>query len=80
MNANPCIYALNLYVQEGDVVNNNTNVFKKGAMITIVTDTETELKETIIWANETFDIISTGQNSMIYEKVSKEEIINYYNQ
>lgn len=75
---NKNIYALNLYVEKGEEVKNSTNVFKKGAMITIVSDSQNDLEYQINWVNTNFDIIGTNEESMIYEKLTHREIQDYY--
>ena len=75
---NSNIYALNLYLKEGDEIINLTDVYKKGAMITIICKNKKDLKNTIDWINENFDIIGINNESMIYEKVSISEIQEYY--
>lgn len=72
------IKALNLYVKSGETIHNHTNVFKKGAMITVVCNSPKELIETVEKVNGIFDILSDTKKSLIYERVTKEELYNYY--
>lgn len=72
------IYSSNIYVKKGENIHNITNVFKKGAMITIITTSKEELIETIQKVNETFEILDENGNSLIYEKVTNKEINEYY--
>lgn len=67
-----------LYVKIGDVVRNSTNVFKKGAMVTIVCDSQKELIEAVESVNTIFDIVSVSKQSLIYERVTRMELNDYY--
>lgn len=72
------VYCARLYLNEGDVITNSTNVFKKGAMITIIADTHESLVNTIIEVNDCFDIIGVNGQSLIYERVTEKELTEYY--
>lgn len=74
----PSIYDTQLYIENGDEIKNSTNVFKKGAMITIIADSQASLISTISEVNNHFDIIKDNGDSMIYEYVTEREIIDYY--
>lgn len=74
----PAVYSARLYVKEGDVICNNTNVFKKGAMITLIEDTHDGLISTITEVNKNFDIIGVDGKSLIYERVTENELTEYY--
>lgn len=72
------VYSTSLYLKENDVISNTTNVFKKGAMVTIFSDSKENLISTIMDVNNYFDIIGENGMSLIYERVTKEEIKDYY--
>lgn len=72
------VYSVNLFVKTGDVVSNDTNIFKKGAMFTIIADSQESLINTIIEVNENFDVISDEGKSLIYERVTENELKDYY--
>lgn len=73
------IKALNIYLEKGMKIHNSTNVFKKGAMVTIVCDSKENLLNTICMVNETFDVLDVNRTSLVYERVTKLELSNYYN-
>lgn len=68
----------NIYVKEGDVVKNDTDVLKKGLMVTITVSDLTELYRIVSVVNENIDVLDTEGNSMIYERVSESELDAYY--
>ncbi len=72
------IKALNVYLEKGMQIHNCTDVFKKGAMVTIVCDSREELINTIKMTNDMFDILDTNRKSLIYERVNDLELSNYY--
>lgn len=72
------VYSVNLFVKNGDMISNDTNVFKKGAMFTIITDSQESLINAIIEVNSNFDIISDEGKSLIYERVTEREMADYY--
>lgn len=72
------VYSTSLYLKENDVISNTTNIFKKGAMVTIFSDSKENLISTIMDVNNYFDIIGENGMSLIYERVTKEEIMDYY--
>ncbi len=75
----PNVYSARLYLKEGDVISNSTNVFKKGAMVTVIADSHKCLIETITEVNNSFDIINADGKSLIYERVTEKELMEYYN-
>lgn len=72
------VYSTNVYVKVDDEIKNSTNVFKKGAMVTVIADTHERLIDTITEVNNCFDIISDDDKSLIYERVTKKELMEYY--
>lgn len=78
LETNDAVKNTKLYLTIDEVIHNASNVFKKGAMVTLVTDSAQKLQDAILWTNDTFDIIGEDGNSMIYEKVNKCELNEYY--
>ena len=78
LSVNPNVYAIQLYVGEQENVKNVTNVFRKAAMFTIISNTETEMLETVAEVSEWFDVFDESGHSLVYEKVSSKELNQYY--
>lgn len=74
------IYDIKLYVQKNDTIVNSTTVFRKIAMFTIVAKNQKSLLSTVDKVNSIFDICDKEGNSLIYEKVSHNELKQYYNE
>lgn len=74
------IYAIQQYVSEQDEVCNSTKIFRKVTMITIITDSLEKLLDTVAIANDNFDIKDVEGNSLIYEKVKQNELLEYYSE
>lgn len=74
----PAVYSARLYTKEGDVISNSTNVFKKGAMVTVVADSHESLIDTINEVNNNLDITDVEGKSLIYERVTEQELAEYY--
>ena len=74
----PAVYSARLYTKEGDVISNNTNVFKKGAMVTVIADSHESLIDTISDVNNNLDITDVEGKSLIYERVTERELTKYY--
>jgi len=74
------IYDIKLYVHENDTIENSTSVFRKIAMFTIVAKKSKSLLSTVDKVNSIFDICDKEENSLIYEKVSRQELNLYYNE
>ena len=72
------VYDIKLYVRERDTITNETNVFHKVAMFTIVVDNTEKLFSVVDKVNKTFDIIDKKGKSLIYERVSQDELKDYY--
>ena len=70
--------ALPKNIKEGDVISNNTNVFKKGAMVTVIADSHESLIDTISDVNNNLDITDVEGKSLIYERVTERELTKYY--
>lgn len=74
----PSVYSTSIFLKENDMISNSTNVFKKGAMVTIIANTKENLISTIIEVNRCLDIIGENGVSLIYERTTEKEIIDYY--
>lgn len=72
------VYSARLYTKEDDIISNSTNVFKKGAMVTIIADSHESLIDTINEVNNSFDITDVEGKSLIYERVTEKELTEYY--
>lgn len=62
------------YIKEGDCIDNNTNVFKKIAMYTILSDDSIKLKEAIKYINTNLQILNDDGEDLIYEKVDEKSL------
>lgn len=69
---------INTYIKEGDTVKNATDVYKKGVMVTIIADSLEDLNKTVALVNARLDVLDTAGISMIYERVTKNELDEYY--
>ena len=75
------VIAYNLYVKEGDYINNTTKNLKKIAMLTIASPNISELLYIVQQLNINFDILSEDGHSLIYERCSVNDFdtfVNYY--
>ena len=77
---NQAVYNVMLYVKERDEIVNATDVFRKIAMITIVAMSQEDLLSTVDEINSNFDICDLEGRSLIYEKVSHKELVQYYDE
>lgn len=73
---NDSIYDIQLYVSKDDVIENSTNVFKKIAMFTIVAASFEDMVATVNAINNTFDVFDKNGESLVYERVSEQELYN----
>lgn len=64
----------NFYIQESDCIDNNTNVFKKIAMYTILSDDSMVIKDTINYINTNLQILHNDGVDLIYEKVDEKSL------
>lgn len=71
---NPNIYAIELYVAQNEIVKNSTNVFRKIAMFTIISDTHAQMFEAVAVVNKFFDVLDNCGNSLVYERVLDEDL------
>ena len=70
-----------VYVKEGDYINNTTKNLKKIAMLTIASPNISELLYIVQQLNINFDILSEDGHSLIYERCSVNDFdtfVNYY--
>ena len=78
LKANKDIYSVQLYVEEGDVINNATNVYRKIAMVTIVAETVEKMTDAVRYTNTAFGIIDADGRSLIYERMHPTECEAYF--
>lgn len=71
---NKNIYDIQLYVNKNDVIENSTNVFNKIAMFTIAATSYEDMVATVNAVNNTFDVFDKNGESLIYERVSEQEL------
>ena len=71
---NDNIYDIQLYVNRNEAIENSTNVFKKIAMFTIVAASFEDMVATVNAVNNTFDVFDKNGESLVYERVSEQEL------
>ena len=71
---NDNIYDIQLYVNRNEAIENSTNVFKKIAMFTIVSASFEDMVATVNAVNNTFDVFDKNGESLVYERVSEQEL------
>ena len=71
---NKNIYDIQLYVNKNDVIENSTNVFNKIAMFTIAATSYEDMVATVNAVNNTFDVFDKNGESLVYERVSEQEL------
>jgi len=63
----------NIYIKEGDSIHNETNVFKKIAMYTILSN-DNMLEDIIRYINSNLHIIDNKGQELIYERVDEKSL------
>lgn len=76
----PQINSYNLYTRVNEKITNSTDVLKKIAMITLTSDNKEDLLTIVDYVNNKYDIKDKNQSSLIYERFTSEELLNYYNE
>ena len=63
----------NFYIKEGDSIHNETNVFKKIAMYTILSN-DNKLEDIIRYINSNLHIIDNKGQDLIYERIDEKSL------
>lgn len=74
------IIAKNIYAKSGETILNETNVFKKIAMLTIVSENTKELTSIIEKVNNKVVVTDNNGNDLIYERLSSEETNKFFDE
>ena len=72
------VYDFLLYCEPGETITNKSNVFKKIAMCTLVSPSREKLREAVSSVNAVFSIKSETGTEMIYEKLTLDQLDDYY--
>ena len=70
----PAVIAINTDIKNGDVIENETNVFKKIAMFTIASHNQEEVYRTTNAINEYFRVEDENGNDLVYERTTPEQL------
>lgn len=74
----PQLNAYNLHIKENDEISNSTDILKKIAMLTLTSKHKEDLTNAIDIINQSYDILDENHSSLIYERFSSNELLEYY--
>ncbi len=72
------VFDLLVYCEPGEAITNKSDVYKKIAMCTLVSPSREKLIDAVSYVNAFFSIKSESGTEMIYEKLTLDQLVDYY--
>lgn len=74
----PEVYDFLIYCEPEETITNKSDVFKKIAMCTLVSPSREKIRMAVSYVNAAFSVKSRTGNEMIYEKLTLDQLDDYY--